>query len=118
MTKKHREIETTRLEYKKGTSNKFYEVRLVYVPDMDGYQVIRKWGRIGTLGDSRTEYVGTESTAWDMYADYLDAKEAKGYKRVSVTKGDAVPKAKRKPLPKAKKAVETKTWAEDDWDVL
>ena len=60
-------------EFKKGTSNKFYEVLV------EGSIVTFRWGRIGTAGQSKTEDCGDHYSACHSADQQFQTKLDKGY---------------------------------------
>jgi predicted DNA-binding WGR domain protein len=62
------------LRYKKGTSDKFYAIKL------GAKSVSAHWGRVGSSGQRMTWRFGTREKARDYYRDKVEEKQAKGYK--------------------------------------
>lgn len=71
------------LRYIGGSSRKFYRVvvteELAEVGGLTKYVVTRKWGRIGSLGQSKTEFCFTRVSAMNKARDILNGKKARGY---------------------------------------
>ncbi|MBS1151819.1 MAG: hypothetical protein H6Q89_3517 [Myxococcaceae bacterium] len=65
----------TRLEFKDGTSAKFWEISL------DGKTVTTRWGRIGSTGQSKVEKLANPSGAQTSRDKQLEEKLKKGYQR-------------------------------------
>ena len=71
------------LEFKKGVSNKFYEVE---VSELEGGEASLKvrYGRIGAVGQAKTYSTYPNFSCASVYADQLvDQKVGKGYKKAS-----------------------------------
>lgn len=62
-----------RLEFREGTSDKFWEV------SVDGTEVTTRWGRAGTAGQSKTKGYASESEALADANKQLEEKKRKGY---------------------------------------
>ena len=78
-------IQTTRrLEFKQGSSNKFYEVRIDWTPDH--WSVNTKWGRIGTTGTERSVTFNGRSEARRFANRKISEKLNKGY--IETTSGN------------------------------
>ena len=63
--------------FRKGTSNKFYQIRVVERAD-DSAKVIYTWGRIGTAGQSKTDH-GYYSYCVNVADEQFEKKLKKGY---------------------------------------
>lgn len=68
-----------------GTSSKFWEIRV------EGREVIVRFGRIGTDGQTKPKVFPGEELAASYAAEIISEKEAKGYKQVSSAKFNAAP---------------------------
>jgi len=111
-----------RLEYKHGTSNKFYEIWVepagsISGGGMAGFVVNFKYGRIGTTGlfGTKTPTALSHHAALQVFMKVRDEKISKGYDIVVTTdpnKAQAVEPLKMvlldKAVPKAQKKPETK----------
>lgn len=84
---------TQRLEFKEGSSNKFYEVSIHPAGDQTprGSWIVRtKWGRIGNLGQMQEIPCASQTRAMITADDKVREKIKKGY--VDVTPQQKVPK--------------------------
>lgn len=89
---------TVRLEFKEGTSNKFWEI------DLDGSAYTLRWGRIGTSGQEKA-FTFPSTLKAKTEADKLIAeKKKKGYQEIA----SSATGAKKTAAKKAKPAVEYK----------
>lgn len=68
----------TRLEFIQGTAAKFWEI------DVQGSDVITRWGRIGTDGQTKTKPFASPQAAQQAAAKQEHAKRKKGYADVGV----------------------------------
>jgi len=71
--------EKIRLEYKKGKSDKFYEIIL------EGKVVKMNWGRIGQDPTSREKVLSNASAAISFFTKKANEKKKKGYVKVEIT---------------------------------
>lgn len=62
-----------RLEFRDGTSNKFWEI------DRQGAEVSTRWGKLGADGQCKTKDFGTEAKAEAAVTKQVSAKRSKGY---------------------------------------
>jgi predicted DNA-binding WGR domain protein len=74
--------ETTRLELVDPDTNtrKFWQI------SVRGGKLTRQWGRIGTLGQTKTEDCRTKDDAYSRYRSDIQGKLNKGYAKVEETK--------------------------------
>jgi len=89
---------TVRLEFKEGTSNKFWEL------DLDGSAYKLRWGRIGTAGQEKSFNFPSTLKAKSEADKLIAEKKKKGYQEIAV-KGAAKKKAasSSKPAPEVKR---------------
>lgn len=73
-----------RYELREGTSAKFWEI------ERDGSDVVTRWGRIGTDGQSKTKGFDSEDAAEAELAKMTRLKLKKGYKEVVAAEPGAV----------------------------
>lgn len=78
------EIHYRRAEFRKGTSDKFYEVR-VFEEKEDEFRWEFRWGRIGAAGQTKTGNCASETSAKNMANGQLIKKLDKGYVEVPTT---------------------------------
>ncbi|MFM1802433.1 MAG: hypothetical protein RJA81_1785, partial [Planctomycetota bacterium] len=69
--------ESRRFEMTEGKSNKFWEIELI------GHQIITRWGRIGTAGQSSVKTFDDSSEAGRKYESLVNEKTGKGYREIS-----------------------------------
>ena len=62
-----------------GKSDKFWEVAVFRVPG--GFDVITRWGKFGSKGQSKRSFTRSKYTAGDSAATQARKKRAKGYTR-------------------------------------
>lgn len=81
-------LEKTELSYCYGSSNKFYNVKIIQHPISQVFEVIAEWGRIGNNPQVASKYIGSaRGVAWDKYQAVIDSKTKKGYDTDRVTAG-------------------------------
>lgn len=69
-------------EKKAGTHNKFYEVEALREEDATHCQIIFRWGRIGTTGQTKVQTCLAWSTAVSTCNEQFEKKLKRGYKEV------------------------------------
>ena len=73
-------LEKTELSYCYGSSNKFYNVKIIQDPINQVFKVIAEWGRIGNNPQISSKYIGSNrGSAWNKYKAVIDSKTKKGY---------------------------------------
>lgn len=102
-------IEKIRLEYKQGTSNKFYTVEKYNASDdgeekVPSYGVRVTWGRIGSSGQKKNQEFCMEYDRDDEFDSIVRGKKAKGYvdatPRISIDTSTTTPKVGYQNTPK------------------
>jgi predicted DNA-binding WGR domain protein len=71
-----------RFTYRQGNSNKFWEIAKVKGPTKPlatTWNVVTRWGRIGTAGQTQIKPFNTEWSAASFMGDKIREKEKKGY---------------------------------------
>ncbi|RKH09053.1 WGR domain-containing protein [Corallococcus sp. CA053C] len=71
-----------RYEFTEGSSSKFWEIR------QEGTTLIKRWGRIGTDGQEKSETFDSKAEAKKAYDALVKEKEGKGYTLVEGEGGD------------------------------
>jgi predicted DNA-binding WGR domain protein len=72
-----------RLEFRKGTSQKFWEI------DVRGASIVTRWGRLGTDGQEKTKKLASPTAAKAAHDALVREKTAKGYKPAAFAKAAA-----------------------------
>lgn len=97
-SKKDTKNEIMHLECKGSGSNKFYDLELVQgeAASNHKFEVIARWGRIGTKGSYQTKgSFNTRKVAADLIEYMINQKISKGYKLIQKT--IVTPPKKKKP---------------------
>jgi predicted DNA-binding WGR domain protein len=76
------------LEYRKGTSSKFWEVQV------DGARVATRFGRIGSAGQKKTRRAGSPAEAQRLADQLMREKLSKGYVEAVTAERSAPPKSR------------------------
>jgi uncharacterized protein (TIGR02996 family) len=82
---------TVRLEFKEGTSNKFWEL------DLDGSAYTLRWGRIGSSGQEKSFTFPSTLKAKSEADKLIAEKKKKGYEEIAAAGGAKKKAAKKKP---------------------
>jgi predicted DNA-binding WGR domain protein len=71
-------VSRTYLEYRGGTSDKFYRIVIAEIGDQ--FMTTAWWGRRGSTGQTQTKSFGSRAEAENIYDRFIWEKLRKGYR--------------------------------------